>query len=110
MSKKMEFVYDGKQYILEFTRKTVSELERKGFIASDVVTKPMSTLPTLFAGAFLANHRYVKSEVIDEIFSKMKNKDELIGKLAEMYNEPIMTLIEEPEEENKGNIEWTATW
>ncbi len=39
----------------------------------------------------------------------MKNKDELIGKLAEMYNEPIMTLVEEPEED-KGNIEWTATW
>lgn len=32
-----------------------------------------------------------------------------IGKLAEMYNEPIMTLVEEPEE-SKGNLNWTATW
>ena len=63
----------------------------------------------LFAGAFLANHRFVKQEVIDEIFSKMTNKSELIGKLAEMYNEPIMTLIDEPEDA-EGNLDWTASW
>ena len=84
-------------------------MERKGFIAANVEKKPMSTLPTLFEGAFLAHHRFEKKEVIDEIFSHMTNKDELIGKLAEMYNEPIMALIDEPEE-NEGNVSWTANW
>ena len=51
----------------------------------------------------------VKQDVIDEIFSKMTNKSELIGKLAEMYNEPIMTLIDEPEEA-EGNLDWTPSW
>ena len=69
----------------------------------------MTTLPALFAGAFLANHRFVKQEVIDAIYAKMTNKQELIGKLAEMYNEPIMTLIDEPEEA-EGNLDWTASW
>ena len=69
----------------------------------------MSTLPTLFAGAFLANHRFVKQDVIDAIFAKMTNKEELIGKLAEMYNEPIMALVEEPDEA-EGNVNWTASW
>lgn len=109
MSKQLNFTYQGKDYCLEYTRKSVEMLEKSGFVASDIKDKPMTTLPALFAGAFLANHRFVKQEVIDEIFSKMTNKSELIGKLAEMYNEPIMTLIDEPEDA-EGNLDWTASW
>lgn len=109
MSKQLRFTYDDKNYTLEFTRKSVEQMERSGFVASDINEKPMLTLPTLFAGAFLANHRFVKKEIIDEIFSKLTNKGELINKLAEMYNEPIMALVDEPEE-SEGNVEWTASW
>lgn len=109
MAKQLRFTYNGKEYVLEFTRRTVSEMERKGFIASEVEAKPMTTLPALFEGAFLAHHRFEKKEVMNAIFNKMTNKEELIGKLAEMYNEPILALVEEPEE-NEGNVEWTASW
>ena len=109
MSKQLKFTYADKDYCLEYTRRSVETMERNGFKASDIQDKPMTTLPALFAGAFLANHRYVKQTVIDEIFSKMTNKTELIGKLAEMYNEPIMTLVDEPDED-EGNLNWTASW
>lgn len=109
MAKQLKFRYQNIEYILEFTRKTVAEMERKGFIAADVSDKPMSTLPELFRGAFLAHHRFAKSEVIDEIFDKMTNKEDLIGKLAEMYAEPILSLVEEPEEA-EGNLKWTASF
>ena len=109
MSKQLNFTYEGRDYTLEYTRKTVEMMESRGFVAEDVKTKPMTTLPALFAGAFLANHRFVKPEVIDAIYAKMPNKGELIGKLAEMYNEPIMTLMEEPEEP-EGNLTWTTSW
>lgn len=109
MAKQLNFTYKDKEYTLEFTRRTVSEMEKKGFVAAEVETKPMSTLPALFEGAFLAHHRFEKKEVIDEIFKNMTHKDELIGKLAEMYNEPIMALVEEPEE-SKGNVSWVASW
>jgi len=109
MAKQLNFTYEGKDYTLEFTRRTVTEMERKGFIAADVEQKPMSTLPALFEGAFLAHHRFVKKEVIDEIFAKLGNKQELIGKLAEMYNEPILALVEEPED-TAGNVNWAANW
>ena len=39
----------------------------------------------------------------------MTKKEALIGKLAEMYNEPIMALVAEPEE-SKGNVDWAASW
>ena len=109
MNKQLRFTYQNTEYCLEYTRRSVETMEKKGFVASDIETKPVTILPALFAGAFLANHRYVKPEVIDEIYSKMTNKQELIGKLAEMYNEPIMALVDEPDE-SEGNVGWTANW
>ena len=109
MSKQLNFKYNGTEYTLEFTRKSVEQMEREGFVADDLKSKPLTMLPTLFAGAFKAHHRYVKREVIDEIYSKMTNKADLIGKLAEMYNEPIMALIDEPAESAE-NLTWTQSW
>ena len=109
MAKQLTFTYDGKDYTLELTRRTVAEMEKKGFIASDITDKPMTTLPALFAGAFLAHHRFVKEDIINDIYSKLTKKEDLIGKLAEMYNEPILALVEEPEKA-EGNLDWTATW
>ena len=110
MAKQIRFEYKGQEYILEFTRKSIETMERQGFVASDIVEKPMTTLPALFAGAFLAHHRNVKKELIDEIFSKMTNKEELIRKLAEMYNEPIMALMDEPDSNDEGNVKWEASF
>ena len=115
MNKQLNFTYTDKKtgvstdFCLEFTRKSVETMEKNGFIASDITEKPMTVLPALFRGAFLANHRFTKADVIDEIFSKLTNKSELISKLSEMYNEPILTLVEEPEE-SEGNVDWTASW
>jgi hypothetical protein len=109
MSKQLNFKYNGTEYTLEYTRRTVEQMEREGFVADDLKSKPLTMLPTLFAGAFKAHHRYVKREVIDEIYSKMTNKADLIGKLAEMYNEPIMALIDEPAESAE-NLTWTQSW
>jgi hypothetical protein len=109
MAKTINFEYEGADYTLEFTRKSIEQMERQGFVAGDIAEKPMLTLPTLFAGAFLAHHRYVKRETIDKIFDKLTNKQELIGKLAEMYNEPILALMDEPGE-NEGNVKWGASW
>ena len=109
MAKQITFEYDGKEYTLEFTRKSIETMERQGFVASDIVDKPMTTLPALFAGAFLAHHRYIKKELVDEIYSKMTNKQDLLSKLAEMYNEPIQALMEEPEDA-VGNVNWEASF
>jgi len=109
MAKQIIFEFEGKEYVLEFTRKSIEIMERQGFIASDIADKPMTTLPALFAGAFLAHHRYVKKELVDEIYSKMTNKQDLLSKLAEMYNEPIQALMEEPEDA-EGNVKWEASF
>ena len=100
MAKQIVFTYEDKEYTLEFTRRTVKQIDRK----------PMTLLPALFAGAFKAHHRFVKQDVIDKIYAGMPHKDELIGKLAEMYNDPIVTLMEEPDEKAVKNVSWEANW
>ena len=101
----------GVTYTLEYTRKTVEMMERQGFIAADVEKKPMTLLPTLFAGAFLAHHRSVKRDVIDNLYARLTHKDELISHLVEMYNDPLVTLLEDPEQEDgEGNLSWKAGW
>jgi hypothetical protein len=109
MAKTLSFEYDGKEYVLQYTRKTIEAMERQGFVVTEIADKPMTCLPTLFRGAFLANHRYVKQDVIDDIFAHMSDKGELLNKLAEMYNEPIEALMGEPEDAGK-NIKWGASF
>ena len=101
----------GVTYTLEYTRKTVEMMEKNGFVTDDVQRKPMTMLPALFAGAFLAHHRSVKRDVIDSIYARLNHKDELISALVEMYNEPLLSLLDEPEQDdNGGNLNWKAGW
>ena len=109
MAKTIKIDFEGTEYTLEFTRKSIEIMERQGFVVGDIADKPMSTLPTLFAGAFLAHHRFVKKEVIDTIFTRLTNKQEFIQKLAEMYSEPLESLMDEPEG-SEGNLTWGASW
>ena len=110
MAKQLRFEYEGKEYCLEFTRETVKQMEREGFVSGDILTKPMSTLPKLFAGAFKAHHKYdTKQKVIEEIFDGFKNKPALVEKLAEMFAEPMETLMDDCADE-KNAIEWDANF
>lgn len=109
MAKTINLEFKGVSYTLEFTRKSIEILEKRGFKITDIQEKPVSTFPMLFAGAFIAHHKFAKPEIIEEIFSKLKNKEELLGKLAEMYNEPILAMMDEPEE-SEGNLDWGTSW
>ncbi len=105
MANKITFNYGGKQYVLEFTRESVEEMERRGFVAEDVLTKPLTVLPSLFAGAFIANHRFTKRKLINEIFSKIDDKGGLVNTLAEMYALVIEEFVDELEKANK-DVTW----
>lgn len=101
MAKTISFTYKEKDYLLEFTNKTVKQMSLNGFRVGDLEDNPIVALPDLFAGAFLAHHRYVKRELIDEIYANMTDKEALLANLGEMYAEPIKALTDEPEDESK---------
>lgn len=102
------FDYNGKHYCLEYTRDTVKQMEAAGFNINDVGDKPATRVEQLWAGAFLANNRKTSQNIIKELFDKMKNKDQLIEKLTEMYASTLSYLLPD-DEEDAGNVEWTAT-
>ena len=60
MAKQLCIKYNDKEYTLEYTRKSIELMERRGFKISDIQDKPVTTLTALFAGAFLAHHKFVK--------------------------------------------------
>lgn len=111
MKNQIKFTYGGKEYTLEYTRETVMRIEKQGFRLDDLDKMPMTAITTLFAGAFMANHRNgMKMEKVEEIYKHMPNKQELLGKLVEMYLDPVQTLFDEPDENDEGNVNWTANW
>ena len=55
----------------------------------------------------MSNHRKEKNAIVREIYSKMKDKETLIQKLIEMYNNTLNYLV--PDEDDEGNVEWTAS-
>ena len=109
MAKTISFAHEGRHYTLEFTRNSVATLEKQGFRLNNIDDAPLTTLPALFAGAFLVHHRYIKGDVVDGILQKMPNKMDLFMKLAEMYNETVSSFVDDPAE-SEGNIEWGASW
>lgn len=108
MSKSIRFDYKDKEYTLEYTPNSIKQMERRGFVAEDMEKKPMTILPELFAGAFIANHSNVKREKIDEIYEQMNGKTRLVGALIEMYNDVIAAFLGDDEDE--GNANWTPSW
>ena len=105
----INFDYDGKHYCLEYTRDTVKHMEAAGFTINDIDSKPATRIEQLWAGAFMANHRRVSNTIVKELYGKMKDKDALLKKLAEMYNATLDYLLNDDEDGDEGNVEWTAT-
>lgn len=107
MGKSIKFKYEGKEYELEFNRRSVELLEKRGFVADDISKAPLTQLPILFNGAFQMHHKGMTMETTNKILATLKNTTDLIGKLAEMYSEPILALIDDTDEKN---VEWEANW
>lgn len=110
MAKKITVPYKGKTYTLEYTRKTVSMMEKQGFKIHELADMPASMVPLLFHGAFLANHPNVKGETKEAIFSGLRQRSELVKVLVEMYVAAYDTLFDsEDEGEDEGNPGWGMT-
>lgn len=109
IAKVINFSYQGKDYTLEYDRKTVKLMERRGFNVNELDAKPLTLLPQLFWGAFQKHHKGITQEITDEILMRFTNRDDLFGKLSEMYADPVTVLFDEPDE-NEGNVNWDVNW
>ena len=63
----------------------------------------------LFNGAFIMHHRDLDPKTLDKLYDTVKDKEKFLAKLSEMYSEPMLALVGEPEGD-EGNATWEASW
>ena len=93
----------GNRYTLEFTRKVVESMERRGFKLD--MDYPNTNIRELWRGAFQKHHRGMMPERIDQIWEEQKKKDDLLGVLVKLYMKPLETLMAEPDDDDE-NPTW----
>lgn len=105
MAKKEIVSYKGKEYTLEFTRATVSQIEKRGFTLDDL-TKASGAGILLVVGAFQAHHPSLSEDKRIEIYKSWKpengedgEKRRRLSVLADMYVDTIKWLFDDDEEE-----------
>ena len=102
----IKFDYDGKRYVLGYTRESVKQIEAQGFVLEELSKKPLTMVPLLFYGAFAIHHRGIKRKLTDEIWDKIKG-DEILAALIEMYSETISDLLgADAEADDPNRIVW----
>lgn len=107
MGKTIKFTYDNRDYVLEYTKRTIKRMEEDGFNYQEIETKPATMLPKLVKGAFLAHQRWITDDAVEDILTVLKDKNGLYEALSDMYAEQMRYLVEDPEDEEK-NVEWTV--
>ena len=112
MSTKITITYKKQDYVLEYSRNSVKQMEQQGFVLDQVSDKPATMIPMLVYGAFVKNNKGIKRSMVDEIYKNVvdkvggENEDGFIQVLLEMYAETVNSLtMNTPEDE--GNA---ATW
>ena len=91
----------GKEYMLEFSRRTVVKTEQAGFDVNSLESKSMTMIPLLFWGAFLMHHPHMTKEQTDSIlFDGLGGlNDEEMGYLGKLYAAPFQSLIASEDKE-----------
>ncbi len=91
---------EGKEYTLEFNRKSVVKAEQAGLDVNQLESKSMTMIPLLFWGAFLMHHPHMTRDQTDKIlFDGLGGlgTEEMVY-LGKLYAEPFNTLVANEDE------------
>lgn len=107
MNKQIKLTFKGKDYTLEYNRNSIKQIEAEGFSINSFADKPAIMLPLAFKGAFLSKHRYLRQEIIDEIYDNLSNKQNMITVLSQMIGDCYSSLMGNIENnDDEGNAQW----
>ena len=102
--------YDGKEYILEYSRETVAKAESDGFLFAQVDEYPLTGVSNLFYYAFLKNHPDMTKEEADKILESLGGLNgEEIMRLGQLYQIPIETVLNLEDKPRSKNSKATIT-
>lgn len=109
MSLKIEFNYEGEDYVLEYSRDAIKYMEQKGFSLEKFSDAPATMMDIAFEALFFKNHKKISMGKIKEIYGKMGNKKELMNDIWNMVSDSYNELFDDSEGEGEGegkNISW----
>lgn len=114
MSTKITITYQKADYVLEYSRNSVKQMEQQGFILEKLSEQPMTQVPLLVYGAFMKNHKGIKRSLVDEIFEHISDKigdgdNGFIHALLEMYAETVNTLTDNESVDEGNRAVWKVT-
>ena len=114
MSTTVTITYQKQEYVLEYSRNAVKQLEQQGFVIDQLADKPMTMVPLLVYGAFMKNHKGIKRSLVDEIYEHLVDKigdgeDGFIQVLLEMYAETVNTLTDNSAVDEGNAATWKVT-
>ena len=92
---------NGREYTLEFSRRSISKIEQAGFNINLIETQSMTRIPLMFWGAFLMHHPQMTREQTDKIlFDGLGGlSEEEMGYLGRLYAVPFESLIASEDKE-----------
>lgn len=95
---------NGNVYTLAFDRDSVRFAEARGFDIDQLLTFPQTNIPALWFYAFRKNHPKVARANTDKMLERLGGlKQEELGRLVELYNEPNNALIATDDDERKNS-------
>ena len=114
MSTKITVTYKEEEYVLEFSRNAVKQMEQQGFVLDQIADKPMTMVPLLVYGAFQKNNKGIKRALVDEIYEHITDKigdgeNGFIQALLEMYSETVNTLTDNSSVDEGNAATWTVS-
>lgn len=115
MSTKITITYKKEDYVLEYSRNAVKQIESQGFVLDQLSDKPMTMVPLLVYGAFIKHNKGIKRSLVDEIFDHItdklgdEDKDGFVTTLVTMYAETVNTLTGENEVDEGNQAVWKVT-
>lgn len=114
MSTKITIEYKNSEYVLEYSRAAVKQMEQQGFVLDKIAEQPMTQIPLLVYGAFIKNNKGIKRSLVDEIYEHITDKigdgdNGFIHALLEMYAETVNTLTDNESVDEGNRAVWKVT-
>lgn len=114
MATKITVNYKKIDYVLEFSRNAVKQMEQQGFVLDQIGDKPMTMIPMLVYGAFMKHNKGIKRSLVDEIYEHLTDKvgdgeNGFINVLLEMYAETVTTLTDSNSVDEGNAAIWKVT-
>lgn len=107
MSKKIMLTYDGREYVLMFTKRTLEDACNMGITPDHLSQNPMKVV-RLFHQAFMAMQPKTTFNKAQEIYFSQNKKEKLIEALIMLWNDVTDGIVEDADD--TGNVAWAVNF